>query len=118
MEQTGFTFDNKIKLIMQEYNLSDLSKDVAQQTGHTAKEVEQILRAAIGKTAEHIGKEYRVEYIGFGVLNSKLIQERSGTTNGVDWTKPTHMKVKFRASNKFLSIVNANKSIDCPLFSR
>jgi len=103
---------------MQEYNLSDLAKDVAQQTGHTEKEVDQILRAAIGKTAEHIGKEYRVEYIGFGALNSKLIQERSGTTNGVDWTKPTHMKVKFRASDKFLKVVNEHKATDTPTFSR
>lgn len=103
---------------MQEYNLSDLAKDVAQQTGHTEKEVDQILRAAIGKTAEHIGKDYRVEYIGFGSLNSKLIQERSGNSGGVDWTKPQHMKVKFRASNKFLSAINASKSVDCPLFSR
>ena len=93
-------------------NRRDFVISVANKTGLSATQVDQVLGGMIDVTAVALAAGESIEIRGFGTMS---VRERKGgrrrhPTTGEEFVKEPHKAVHFRASEQITERVNAKKT--------
>lgn len=95
----GSTFvAHKKSIIMQEFDLNDLKRQVSEKTGLKLADVDLALESAFTAIGDALKNHGRVELHHFGTFKVKTTSERSGVLNGEAWVKPAGKKISFGAA--------------------
>lgn len=80
-----------------EVDRTDLSFEIAEQTGHSPVAVLDTLKRLGPAIADALVSHNRVEIHGLGTFKLKKRAGRSGTLNGVAWGTPERLEIVFEA---------------------
>ena len=95
-----------------EFNLSELTKQVAERGTLNANLVKEVLQQSFEVMAENIptAPKQRIEIAGFGVLKLVRYKESTWKLNGNTGKTPAHFTVEFIPAPRFIEVSNTKLS--------